>query len=284
MQTYKVERAAKELLVVRIEVDSTTELDQWVLLRSDAHHDSMKCDRELEEKHLKLAMERNALILDFGDSHDVMQSPADKRQSKSDLRPEHKGADYFNLVTESMARDYGKYSKNWILFGEGNHESAVKNKMGIDLLANLCTLLRYEYDSPAQAGTYAGYVRFHFTCKGHRMGSKLLKWHHGSGGGGPVTGGMIQGQRMAVFVADADFVVQGHYHESWHRVFMKEAVVQDRVIYRPQYHLCIPGYKNEYVGSGWSVERGHPPKPRGAIWLRFSCKSSVLQEEITLAT
>ena len=45
----------------------------WLLLRSDAHHDSPYCDRKLETKHLELAKERNALILDAGDTFDAMQ-------------------------------------------------------------------------------------------------------------------------------------------------------------------------------------------------------------------
>ena len=34
----------------------------WFLLRSDAHHDAVGADRELEEKHLREALDRKAYI------------------------------------------------------------------------------------------------------------------------------------------------------------------------------------------------------------------------------
>jgi hypothetical protein len=91
---------------------------------------------------------------------------------------------------------------------------------------------------------------------------------------------------MSGFVTSADYVFQGHYHESWHRVFMKEELSQDQVIHRPQYHLCCPGYKNSYGtgAGGWDVEKGMPPKPRGAVWIRFYFDGGELREEISLAT
>jgi hypothetical protein len=50
--------------------------------------------------------------------------------------------------------------------------------------------------------------------------------------------------------------------------------------------LCAGGYKNDYDDAigGWSVERGHPPKPKGAIWLRFYFDGGELKEESSLAT
>lgn len=283
---FTVERQSANVHTVKIQTPSTKGFEQWFLCRSDAHHDSAKCDRKLEKKHLDQALERGAGILDWGDTFDVMQSPADKRQSKGDLRPEHKVPDYFNAVVETASEEYLPYARNWILFGEGNHESAVKAKMGIDLLSNLTMLLNYKAKANVQVGGYAGYVRFQFLRGSARITSRIAKYHHGSGGGGPVTGGIIQAQRLSNFVTNADYVFQGHYHESWHRVFMKEELGQHGVIYRPQYHLCAGGYKNDYhdgVG-GWSVERGHPPKPRGAVWLRFYFEGNELKEEISLAT
>ena len=64
------------------------QLDQWVMLRSDAHHDSKLCDRSAELRHLKLAQERNALIVDAGDTFDLMQGRYDPRRSYDEIRPE----------------------------------------------------------------------------------------------------------------------------------------------------------------------------------------------------
>lgn len=56
--------------------------EQWVLLRSDVHHDNPKCDQKLEKKHLDQAKEYNAIIIDNGDLFCAMQGKYDKRASK----------------------------------------------------------------------------------------------------------------------------------------------------------------------------------------------------------
>jgi hypothetical protein len=41
-------------------------------------------------------------------------------------------------------------------------------------------------------------------------------------------------------------------------------------------HLKVPSYKEEYVDGygGWHIERGGPPKPTGAVWLRLSARKT----------
>jgi hypothetical protein len=63
--------------------------EQWILLRSDAHHDSTQCERKLEYQHLDDAVKRDALIVDFGDTLDAMQGKFDKRKSNEEIRPEY---------------------------------------------------------------------------------------------------------------------------------------------------------------------------------------------------
>ena len=53
---------------------------------------------------------------------------------------------------QTTADDYAKYAKNWLLFGQGNHCTAVTSKMGVDLLANLTTLLNYKAGANTQTG------------------------------------------------------------------------------------------------------------------------------------
>ena len=38
-----------------------------------------------------------------------------------------------------------------------------------------------------------------------------------------------------------------------------------------QYHVRTGTYKNDYGtgAGGWHVERGAPPKPMGAVWMRL---------------
>ena len=121
-------------------------------------------------------------------------------------------------------------------------------------------------------GGYGGWVNFHFTIGKTQRESIRLKYFHGSGGGGPVTKGVNESNRQAVFLPDADIVVGGHIHESWILAMPRERISTGGVIYSDmQYHVRTPTYKDDYGDGygGWHVERGAPPKPRGCVWLRF---------------
>jgi hypothetical protein len=117
-------------------------------------------------------------------------------------------------------------------------------------------------------------VRFLVRKKGQRQlvaGSVVMYMHHGYGGGGPVTRGTIQTARMAVYLPDADLIWTGHTHDEWimpiqrARLSVHGRPYLDRVL-----HVRSPGYKDEFSEqNGWAVEKGMPPKPKGALWLRF---------------
>ena len=85
--TYKVEQTSRNVVVVTFP-DVNKDWEQWVLLRSDAHHDNVDCNRAMERAHLEKAVERNAPIIDAGDVFCAMQGKFDPRSSKEDCRPE----------------------------------------------------------------------------------------------------------------------------------------------------------------------------------------------------
>jgi hypothetical protein len=117
-------------------------------------------------------------------------------------------------------------------------------------------------------------VRFLVRNKSRRQlvgGSVVMYMHHGYGGGGPVTRGTIQTSRMAVYLPDADIIWTGHTHDEWIMPIQRARLSPhgrpylDRVT-----HVRSPGYKDEFSEqAGWAVEKGMPPKPKGALWLRF---------------
>lgn len=59
------------------------------MLRSDAHQDSVHCNRALELQQLQKTTERGALILNVGDLADAMQGRFDPRRSYAEIRPEY---------------------------------------------------------------------------------------------------------------------------------------------------------------------------------------------------
>jgi hypothetical protein len=251
--------------------------EKWILLRSDAHHDSRDCDRELELEHLELAQKRKAYILDFGDIFDAMQGRYDPRRSYPEMREEYADAmivhkkSYLDLIVDDAAKFYKPYKSLWVLQGYGNHETSIQRHVDTNLIERFAHEMGKD-GGIINTGGYGGWVVFHFAIGGTQRESIKLKYFHGSGGGGPVTKGVIQSNRQAVFLPDADIVIGGHIHESWILSMPRERISDKGVIGTDmQYHVRTPTYKNDYGdGSGnWHVERGAPPKPRGCVWLRF---------------
>ena len=184
--------------------DSTIRSYDFLLI-ADVHFDSVSCDRELLKKHLDEVVERNAKVLIFGDFFDVMGGKFDKRSSKGDLRPEYNTSNYIDNVVDD-AIDFLTPYKEYIMFiSPGNHELSILKYHETDVIKRLAKAL------DAEVGTYGGWLRIRYSFKdaGNR-GSYKIAYNHGYGGGGPVTKDVIQTNRKAVYLPDADIVISGH--------------------------------------------------------------------------
>lgn len=275
-------QARGNVLTVRFD-DIAAGWEHWVLLTSDRHHDNIYCDRALERKHLEQAKERNAGILDFGDLFCAMQGKYDSRSNMDDIRPEDVGQDYLDRIVTHAAGDYGPYAAHWWLLGKGNHETSIRRHHGVDLTSTLAYVLNAEHGGAVALGGYGGWVRFLFTMNKTKRQQIRLKYHHGAGGGGPVTRGVIQTNRQAVYLPDADIVVNGHTHDGWYVPIARERLTNMGRITRDIVHFVrTPGYKDEYNdgSSGYHIEKWGPPKPLGAAWLRFWFDAATSRIEI----
>lgn len=262
--------------------------EQWVMLSADRHHDNIHCDRRLERRHLEQAAERGALIIDAGDLFCAMQGKYDPRSSMDDIRPEDVGEDYLDRIVTHAAQDYGPFASNWLVIGQGNHDTNIRKRHGTDLISNLVHRLNTDYGAAAHIGGYGGWVRFMFRMNHTKRQSIRLKYYHGSGGGGPVTRGVIQTNRQAVFIPDADIVLNGHTHDSWIVPIARERLSAAGKVFKDlQKHARTPGYNYTYGdgSAGWDVERGSGPKPVGCIWLRlfYDGATSRVETELTEA-
>lgn len=236
------------------------------LLLSDLHIDNPKCNRDLLIRHLQQAKERNAPIFVFGDLFCAMQGKYDKRANKSALRPEHQKNNYLDALVDTTAQFFEPYKHLLAFITPGNHETAILGRHETDLTGRLSDKLG------CHKGTYSGWLIWRFEIdEKEAVRTVPLSYHHGYGGGGPVTKDVIQTARKAVYLPDAKIVVSGHTHDRWifpiSRVRLKESgeQVQDE-----QLHIKLGTYKDEYlIGEGWAVEKGMPPKPLGGAWLVF---------------
>lgn len=244
--------------------------EQWILFMSDNHHDSIFCERELEKMHLEEAKRRKAWIMIFGDYFDAMQGRFDPRRSMDELRPEYRRDNYYDFVVQDSVNYLKSYANNLKIISPGNHELAVLKNANTNLSDRLVYELRKE-GSDVIHGGYGGWVKFLFDVSG-AVQSFNLKYFHGSGGEAPVTRGAIQTNRQAVYLPDADIIVNGHSHNAYYIPISRERITTHGQQYMDiQHHVRVPGYKNAYGNgkNGWEVTRGGVPKPVGAIWMRM---------------
>lgn len=239
--------------------------ERWYLLMADVHWDSPHCDRALLERYYQQARERDAGIFVFGDMFDLMGGKWDPRSDKSGVRPEHQVADYLGAIHDTAVEALQPYADLHMLMSDGNHETAILRKHEHDILGRVTRSLGI------QRGAYTGYVMFRFgrSTGGQRRTINLF-WHHGFGGGGRVTKGALNPSRISLDEPDADIVAYGHIHETWEfPITRRRKLLSGRSVFTQQWHVQIPTFKQEYGGGGYHMEKGRPPKPLGARWLRF---------------
>ena len=261
----KIERTSRAVVTVRFD-DVAAGWEQWILLRSDAHHDSRWCNRKLEKRHLDEMVARDGAWADFGDLFDAMQGRYDPRKSYEDIRSEDVGDDYYDLIVDHAEDFYAPYADRCLVLGEGNHETKTLKHASTDLTKRLSGRLKVE------RGYYGGWLRFLFTVHGTKRTQVKLKYFHGGGGTAPVSKGVLQATRQAAFLPDAHIVVNGHNHQEYIIVIQRERMTTQGIHYQDrQLHGRIPGYKDEYGDGtkGHAVEKVSGPTPQGAIWLHF---------------
>jgi hypothetical protein len=191
----------------------------------------------------------------------------------SACRPEHREGRYLDAVIRTAAEFYAPFADRFLLMAPGNHETAILKRHETNMTERLVESIRARAPaSQVVAGSYANWIAFRVFQSGEKRANTVVMYmHHGYGGGGPVTRGTIQTSRMAVYLPDAELVWTGHTHDQWILPIARHRLNQHLFTYNDrQVHFRAPGYKDEFSGgNGWAVERGHPPKPKGALWLRF---------------
>lgn len=272
--------------VLRIEKELAAGEDFYLFISSDRHHDNAHCDQRLEKEHLDEVLDRGAAWWDNGDLFCAMQGRYDPRASHSQTPAELERDDYVDALVEKAAEFYAPYAKNAVGFAKGNHETSINKRGGANLTKRLVRELKLRQPAcQAEDMPYQGWLQLKFSWATSHSTSRKIRYTHGYGGGGPVTKDAIQANRQLVFTEDADFLLSGHTHDAWYIPYKRYCLSdQGKPVYRLCHCLKCPGYKDEFQGGdGWSTEKGHPPKPLGAWWIRFCVKGDRLRSQVTLA-
>lgn len=260
--------------VHQIKIDCSTQKEHWFLLSSDHHWDNPDSNWDMIEKHLKQAKEKNAYVFIVGDFFCAMQGKYDKRSDKSKLRSIHQKANYLDALVETAADWLMPYREQIAVISLGNHETAILKNHETNLIERLVERLNsVKSDHKICAGGYGGYIRLQFGRENSSRVPLNIKYYHGHGGGGPITKGVIQSSRQAMYLPDADIVISGHVHEQYTICYMQEKLHDSgKISLKEQWHVRMPTYKDEYKDGfgGWHIETGKMPKPTGAWWLKVS--------------
>ena len=263
--------------IVRIDVNLEPRNEFWALLRGDAHHDNPHSDHDKERADLDEAVRHGAAIIDVGDFYCAMGGRFDGRRSRAhSTRPEHAMADdYLDSLVKHGSAWLAPYSRNIAVMLEGNHETAIRKNLETDLTQRTIERINATTGSRIHFGSYGCYIHLKF----RRWHKKITRWmhaYHGSGGGGLMSFDSLRVRRQGSYHPNADIIVCGHVHERWALETSRQIVTAQNGKYgmrlETQHHIRVGCYKDEYGHGqgGWHVERGAPPKPIGAMWMRVS--------------
>ena len=200
-----------------------------------------------------------------------MQGKYDPRRSKSNILPEHNQGDYLDVLVETAADYLEPYAGNIVLITEGNHESSIRKNLETDLLDRLCGELRHR-GGITHKGGYQGWVHWlHKLGAGNKKTAFRLFYHHGSGGGAPVTKGAIDFNRLSEQVV-AEVYISGHIHRLNHNIQEVLTLTSNgHQVSKRRDYVRTSTYKQEGdKPHGWAVERRMGPRPLGGYWLKTS--------------
>ena len=247
-----------------------------IAMLSDLHWDNPHCNRELLKDHLDYCLENNIPVMLNGDTFCLMEGKGDPRRSKN-IRPEHSNTRYLDSIVETAVDWFSPYAHILTVIGYGNHETGIIKHQETDLLRRFVDLLNYKEKSNVQVGGYGGWLNVKVRCRRTSYVSYLIKYYHGSGGGGVVTKGAINLTRAMQMYEGMDCFTMGHIHENSSRDDVRDTITRHArtglKIIQKNIHLMHTGtYKDEYEDGyeGFRVERGRPPKICGGRLLKLS--------------
>jgi hypothetical protein len=271
----KLKQLSRNIHQLIIDYDYTNNRKHEVLMLSDIHWDNPHCKRDILKKHLDHAKENKIPVFINGDFFCLMQGKYDPRKRKNNIRPEHNLDNYLDAVITDAVKWWTPYKNILTVIGYGNHETSILSHQETDPLQRFVDLFNYQNKTNIYTGGYGGWLLLTFRhTKGKATKTYKIKYYHGSGGGGPVTKGTIQNNRMMAMVQGADCIAMGHVHELYALYYKVETLNQRNIIeLKNVLHLRTGTYKEEYADGymDYHIERGRPPKPVGCFKLQIEC-------------
>jgi hypothetical protein len=281
---YQIRKVNKMVIEISVLLPEKYDPD-WsfdLALFSDLHWDNPHSLRKLYRQHLDEAKRRNALIGFNGDVFCAMQGRYDPRSSKSDIRAEHLGSNYLDLLVDTFVEYHKDVAHLMAWFGKGNHETSIHKRQETNLVQRSCDMLRWKHDGRMIPMGYHGFIVIRFLTGGFERGASaktkvktrerfVLYQHHGKFGG-VVSKGTQSATRHGLWVPNCDWVFTGHTHDRWSldQPYLHLNPVSLDVKTRVTEHLKGASYKLKYDKDySWEVEKALGPKPAGGYFIKF---------------
>ena len=268
---------------LRVHFQKTDKRFRFLAL-TDLHWDSAHCDRAFLKKHLDYALEENAPVVIVGDLFDVMQGKYDPRADPDTLRPEHRGSNYFDLISSTALEWFAPYARILCLITPGNHEASVIKRNEIDLLDRLTHSLRTQHRSPVIYGEDWCYLlqkNTRSSAMNSETKTKKIFLHHGYGGGGEAGRGVTQHQATRS-QWQADCFISGHIHRrnTDHNV-ITSVTGKGRIETTDQWFIRCGSYKQE-LDCSWHISRGAAARPLGGWWITTEMQRTAQATDYTM--
>ncbi len=274
---WKIEKT--DTNVARFSTHMSMSAPKRLLFLADVHWDSAHCRLDLLKKTMDEAKQDNTPVFIFGDLFDAMQGKWDPRSSQDTLRDEHRGGNYLDLLVDTAVEWFTPYKDILALISYGNHETSIMKRHEVDLIQRLVGALRSK-KSQVLVGPYWGFILMAITCRRYRESADVIKrisWHHGYGGGGEVTRGMIDSSRTRSMY-DADVYVSGHIHRrNFDENVMTRVSSKGTAYNTQQLFLRCSSWKEET--SGYHVEKGRAARPLGGWWINYEYHRNSLNDK-----
>lgn len=182
---------------------------QGFTLMSDLHIGASTTDHAAIVADLERARTHGDRIVLNGDVFEAI-TPRDIRYRPSGIHPRlHGRDDLLDAVLEWAEELLSPYADLIDVIGEGNHETKITEKYGLDLNRQLLHRLNQYASHTIRPGGYQGWVVYRFA--GTKRVVKIAYWH-GSGGGSSRSSCIKALEKMMTVMVGGTVYTTGHHH------------------------------------------------------------------------
>jgi hypothetical protein len=250
-------------------------------LMSDLHIGATGVDYGAISREIANAIAAGDRIAINGDVFDLILPRDHKRYDPRALHQRISGrADVINAAIEWAVELLAPAAHLIDMIGVGNHETAVETHHSVDVVSMLIDRLRPHHpaEHTIHHGGITGFIDYRFRRGAGNSGHSyryVIWYHHGTGGGAPVTRGTIDFARKEWASADLRWMGHKHYRVAFPTMSLHCPTSGDEPVLRETRCVMTGAYFRTYSGqtqasirregrhANYASEKGLSPQPVG---------------------